>query len=237
MTGACTLTIDGIDVVGAVGETLLEVARSNNIEIPTLCHLDGLADVASCRLCLVEIGPSGRLAPACQTPVEEGMRVTANNERLHRYRQQIIEMLFTERNHVCAVCVANNNCELQDTAQTLGLTHFDLEPIVPKLGVDATHHRFAIDHNRCILCLRCVRVCAEVEGAFTWGVSGRGIGARVVTDAGTPWGDSRTCTSCGKCVQVCPTGALFEKGRPVAQGKPDRPYLPFLARRTEVASP
>ncbi|WP_271189714.1 2Fe-2S iron-sulfur cluster-binding protein [Dactylosporangium matsuzakiense] len=231
------MTIDGVQVVGTAGETLLEVARSNNIEIPTLCHLDGLADVASCRLCLVEIGPAGRLVPACQVTIEEGMQITANNDRLHRYRRQIIEMLFTERNHVCAVCVANNDCELQDTAELLGLTHFDLEAVAPKLDVDATHDRFAIDHNRCILCLRCVRVCAEVEGAFTWGVSGRGIDTRVVTDAGSLWGASKTCTSCGKCVQVCPTGALFEKGRMVAQRKPDRPYLPFLQRRTEVATP
>ena len=93
------------------------------------------------------------------------------------------------------------------------------------------HERFAIDHNRCILCMRCVRVCAEVEGAFTWGVSGRGITAKVVTDSGAPWGESTTCTSCGKCVQVCPTGALFEKGRSVAQSKAQRPYLPYLARR------
>jgi bidirectional [NiFe] hydrogenase diaphorase subunit len=235
MTTVSTLTIDGVDVVGAVGETLLEVARANNIEIPTLCHLDGLGDVGSCRLCLVEVGPTGRLLPACQVKVEEGMQVTANNERLHRYRQQIIEMLFTERNHICSVCVANNDCELQATAESLGVTHFEFEPLAPKLTVDATHERFAIDHNRCILCLRCVRVCAEVEGSFTWGVSGRGIGTQVVTDAGQPWGDSQTCTSCGKCVQVCPTGALFEKGRPVAQCKPDRPYLPFM-RRAEVGA-
>lgn len=231
-----TLTIDGVQVVGTAGETILEVARDNNIEIPTLCHLDGLADVASCRLCVVQLEPSGRLSPACAVTVEEGMCVTANNERLRRYRQQIIEMLFLERNHVCAVCVANDNCELQTKAEEFGLTHFDLDAVSPRLEVDATHDRFAIDHNRCVLCLRCVRVCADVEGAFTWGVSGRGIDTRVITDAGTPWGSSSTCTSCGKCVQVCPTGALFEKGRPVGQVKKERPFLPYLARRTGVAT-
>ena len=230
----CTLTIDGVEVVGAEGETILEVARSNNIEVPTLCHLDGLADVASCRLCVVEVAPAGRLLPACVVGVEDGMVVVANSPRLLRYRQQIIEMLFLERNHVCAVCVANNHCELQDRAQELGLTHFELHQVSPRLEVDATHERFAIDHNRCILCLRCVRVCADVEGAQTWGVSGRGIGTRVITDAGTPWGESDTCTSCGKCVQVCPTGALFEKGRVVAESKAHRPYLPYLAQPTVV---
>ncbi len=236
MSVVCTLKIDGVEVAGNAGESILDVARANNIEIPTLCHLDGLGDVASCRLCVVELAPSGKLVPACTVTVEEGMEVTANSERLHRYRQQIIEMLFLERNHVCAVCVANNDCELQDKAEQFGLTHFDLQPVSPRLQVDATHDRFAIDHNRCILCMRCVRVCAEVERAFTWGVSGRGIDARVVTDSGTPWGESQTCTSCGKCVQVCPTGALFEKGRPVAQSKTERPYLPYLARRAGASA-
>jgi bidirectional [NiFe] hydrogenase diaphorase subunit len=231
----CTLTIDGVEVVGTEGESILDVARSNNIEVPTLCHLDGLADVASCRLCVVELAPTGKLVPACMVTVEEGMAVTANSEQLHRYRQQIIEMLFLERNHVCSVCVANNSCELQDKAEEFGLTHFELNQVSPKLTVDATHDQFAIDHNRCILCMRCVRVCADVEGAFTWGVAGRGLGTRVITDTGTPWGESPTCTSCGKCVQVCPTGALFEKGRSVAESKEQRPFLPYLARRAAVS--
>ena len=230
-----TLTIDGVEVVGTEGQSVLDVARANGIPIPTLCHLDGLPDVGSCRLCVVEVQPSGRLVPACMLPVEEGLEVVANSETLHAHRRQIIELLFTERNHVCAVCVANNDCELQDRAQELGITHLDLCPVSPKLGVDASHELFAVDHNRCILCMRCVRVCADVEGANTWGVSGRGIDARLVTDAGTPWGESTTCTSCGKCVQVCPTGALFAKGRAVAQAKAQRPYLPFLARTAGAA--
>ena len=85
--------------------------------------------------------------------------------------------------------------------------------------MDATHERFVIDHNRCILCTRCVRVCDEIEGAHTWDIMGRGTEARLITDLGTPWGESTTCTSCGKCVQVCPTGALFEKGRSVAEAQ------------------
>ena len=96
------------------------------------------------------------------------------------------------------------------------------------------HPRFAIDHNRCILCTRCVRVCDEIEGAHTWDVMHRGLETRVQTDMGIPWGESPTCTSCGKCVQVCPVGALFEKGRPVAAGtKEKRPFLPWLRVRQE----
>jgi len=86
------------------------------------------------------------------------------------------------------------------------------------------------------MCVRCVRVCGEIEGAHTWGVMGSGLDARVVTDMGTPWGESTTCTSCGKCVQVCPTGALFEKGRSIAEGsKERRPFLPYLQMHGRAA--
>ena len=233
-----TLRIDGADVAGAAGQTILEVAAENGIDIPTLCHLDGLSDVGACRLCVVEVGGSGKLLPACVTGVEEGMEVTAHSERLAAYRRTLVEMLFVERNHICAVCVANNHCELQDLAQSLGLTHFELPAVNPRVGIDASHPLFAIDHNRCVMCTRCVRVCDEIEGAHTWDVMGRGIDARVVTDLGTPWGESPTCTSCGKCVQVCPTGALFEKGRSVAEGaKTRRPFLPYLKRPGEAWEP
>ena len=222
-----TLRIDGVDVAGSAGQTILEVARENGIDIPTLCHLDGLSDVGACRLCCVEVAGAKRPLAACVTEVTDGMDVVTRSTRLDDHRRTIIEMLFVERNHICSVCVANNHCELQDHAQALGLTHFELPGLDPAVGVDASHDRFVIDHNRCILCTRCVRVCAEIEGAHTWDVMGRGADARVVTDLGTPWGESTTCTDCGKCVQVCPTGALFEKGRSVAEAKPQRPFLPL----------
>src|SRR6266540_7037518 len=167
-----TLTIDGTAVAGAAGQSILEVATENGIEIPTLCHLDGLSDIGACRLCVVEVKGSGKLLPACVTGVEEGMEVVAHSERLAAYRRTIVEMLFVERNHICSVCVANNHCELQDLAEELGVDHFDLPAVNPSVGVDASHDLFAIDHNRCVLCTRCVRVCDEIEGAHTWDVAG-----------------------------------------------------------------
>ncbi|MGD0859562.1 MAG: bidirectional hydrogenase complex protein HoxU [Terracidiphilus sp.] len=225
--GVKTLQIDGQEVSARSGQTILEVARENEIYIPTLCHMEGLSDVGACRLCLVEIKGTGKLQAACVTAVFEGMDVSTNSERLQKHRRTILELLFAERNHVCSVCVANGHCELQTLGQEQGLTHVRLPYRNPELTVDASLDRFTVDHNRCILCTRCVRVCAEIEGAHVWDVANRGIDSIVITDLHDNWGSS-SCTRCGKCVQVCPTGALFDKSK-VGSDHPKYPdFLPYL---------
>lgn len=228
-----TLTIDGREMGAREDQTILEVAQEHGISIPRLCELGGLSNVGACRLCLVEIKGVNKLLPACVTRVEEGMEVTVNSERLARYRKNILELLFAERNHVCSVCVSNGHCELQAMALTLGITHVHYPYQYPKLPVDASHERFVVDHNRCILCTRCVRVCDEIEGAHTWDVMARGIDCRVITDLAGKWGASESCTGCGKCVQVCPTGALSEKGMSVAEMSKRRQFLPYLTLMRE----
>lgn len=225
-----TLRIDGREVGASAGETILDVARENGIGIPTLCSLEGLSTVGACRLCLTEVEGVPRLLPACTTRVWEGMVVLTRSERLDRLRRGILELLFAERNHVCAVCVASGHCELQALAQRQGMDHVRFPYLHPAHEVDASHAVFAIDHNRCVLCTRCVRVCDEIEGAHTWDVAGRGVRSWLVTDLATPWGDSTTCTSCGKCVQVCPTGSLFAKGKAVGEMEKRHGFLPYLRR-------
>jgi bidirectional [NiFe] hydrogenase diaphorase subunit len=208
-----TLTINGQPVSATEDQTLLEVIRENGIPLPTLCYVEGLSEIGACRLCLVELEGQRKLFPACTTRVDEGMIVRTDTERLRKYRRMIVELLFAARNHVCSVCVANGHCDLQNLGYEVGMDHVRFPRKCPDLAMDATHDRFLLDHNRCILCTRCVRACDEIEGAHTWDVSGRGVDARVITDLNQPWGASDSCTSCGKCVQVCPTGALFEKGK------------------------
>ena len=158
-----------------------------------------------------------RLLPACTTPVQDGMSVTTTSPQLTAYRKIALELLFCERNHVCAVCVSNGHCELQTLAQELGVTHVRYSYNYPRLPVDMSHQRYVLDHNRCILCTRCVRVCAEVEGAHVWDVAARGIQSRLVERAEPAVGRGQDCTSCGKCVQACPTGRLAEKGAAVEE--------------------
>ncbi|MDQ2730554.1 MAG: bidirectional hydrogenase complex protein HoxU [Armatimonadota bacterium] len=224
-----TLTVDGQEVSAVAGQTVLDVARENGINIPTLCQLDGLHNIGACRLCLVEVKGNPKLLSSCTTDVADGMDIRTATEKLQKYRKMILEMLFAERNHVCSVCVSNNHCELQDLAQSQGVDHIRFPYRYPTLPVDASHERFVIDHNRCILCTRCVRVCDEIEGAHTWDIFGRGVNSLVITDLNQPWGTSETCTNCSKCVHVCPTGALFEKGVSVAEMHKRKQFLPYLS--------
>jgi bidirectional [NiFe] hydrogenase diaphorase subunit len=225
---AITLTINDEVVSASDGQTLIEVIQERGIPLPTLCYLEGLSGRGGCRMCMVELGGSPRLFAACVTRAAQGMVVVTNSERLIKYRKMILELLFAERNHVCAVCVMNGHCELQRNAAEIGMDHVRYDYLCPDLPMDATHERFVMDHNRCILCTRCLRVCDEVEGAHTWDLKGRGINSRITSDLNQDWGDSESCTKCGKCVQVCPTGALFKKGTAVGEMEKNRGFLPWI---------
>ncbi|MDR3604368.1 MAG: bidirectional hydrogenase complex protein HoxU [Desulfomonilaceae bacterium] len=223
-----TFSINGQAVSAREDETILSVARENGISIPTLCHLDGLSERGACRLCIVEIKGSPKLSPSCVTLPRQDMEVITNSDRVLDYRRKILELLFTERNHICSVCVSNGHCDLQSLTTELGMTHVHYDYLHTRHAVDASHERFSVDHNRCVLCQRCIRVCEEIEGAHTWDVMGRGYLSKVITDLNQPWGESTSCTGCGKCVQVCPTGALSEKGKSVAEMTKKRQFLPYL---------
>jgi len=212
-----SIQIDDKKLEVEAGKTILEVCRENGVEILTMCHLKGIMDIGACRLCLVEIEGVNKLMSACTTKVAPNMIIKTSTERIRKYQRITTELFFAERNHVCAVCVANGKCELQNLGYKVGMDHVRYPYLFPQCKVDTSHPWYVMDHNRCIMCTRCVRVCNEVEGAHNWDVMNRGHNVRVISDFDTPWGESITCTSCGKCLHACPTGAIWPKA--IVQGQ------------------
>ncbi len=211
-TKQISLHIDGQLCETAEGRTILEVARANRIAIPTLCYLEGLTPWGGCRLCIVEIEGSPKIVPACTTPAVAGVKVITQSDRLYNLRRATLEFLFSERNHICPMCQYNKgDCGLQHQGYLHGIDRIRYPYLYPALPVDVSAPYFGMDHNRCILCTRCVRTCDELEGAQTLNVGKRGIRNQVVVDMNQTFGESLTCTACGACVANCPTGALFDK--------------------------
>ena len=140
---------------------------------PSLCHMEGLS---SARLVPIVPGRGGGHRPPAARLHDARSTAACRSPPIRRTwpinRLMALELLFVERNHICAVCVSNGHCELQALAQTLGLTHVRFPYNYPRLPVDVSHPRFVLDHNRCILCSRCVRVCDEIEGAHVWDIAG-----------------------------------------------------------------
>lgn len=230
------ISIDGQDVRAETGKTILDVCREKDIDIPTMCHLEGLSEVGACRLCVIELEGTPKLLPACTTPVAQGQKIHTQTEKLKEYRRMITELFFSERNHICAVCVANNNCDLQDLGYKVGMDHVRFPYLYQECKIDGSHDDFVMDHNRCIMCTRCVRVCDEVEGTHNWDVMGRGFKSRIISDFNQPWGESTTCTSCGKCIEVCPTGALWPKNAVEGKLKKDPAFISELIERKRMSS-
>ena len=211
--------------------TILQAARENQIDIPTLCFLDGLSIAGSCRLCIVSIEGESRPVTACTTTVREGMIVYTDNMNLQKQRRALLEMLFASGHHVCAICVSNGHCELQSLAQSLGVTAISYLNRQPEQNLDVSHPRYGFDPNRCVLCTRCVRACNELEGLGLWAVVGRGSDARLEINQGQGWGLSNPCTSCGKCVLACPTAALFNKHKSAGEMVKNCELLVHLAEK------
>lgn len=228
-----TLKIDHQEIAVESGTSIIQAAQQAGVRIPQLCHLEGLTPVGACRLCLVEVEGMNKLLPACVTEVWEGMVIHTQTTQLQEYRRMTVELIFAEGNHVCAICVANGNCELQDAAIEVGMDHSRFPYQFPDRPVDLSHPLFGIDHNRCILCTRCVRVCDEVEGAHVWDVAQRGPDCYIVSGLNQPWGEVEACTSCGKCVDACPTGAIFKQGSTTGEKAADAEKLQFLTTARE----
>ncbi len=204
------VTIDGVTGSVPAQSTVLEAARLVGVKIPTLCDHPAIKPIGACRICLVEVEKQRTLQPACVFPVSEGMVVHPMSPKCIEARRFVLQLLFSERNHFCMFCQMSGSCELQSLAYEYGLDHWLYDRGFPKLAVDASRDSFVMDHNRCILCRRCIRACDELVGNNTLGLKNRGASTMVIADMDVPFGDS-SCVSCGTCLQVCPTGALLDR--------------------------
>jgi len=206
-----TITIDGKELQVEAGTTILNAARSAGIDIPTLCDHPELTPYGGCRLCVVEIEGARVLQTSCTMPVSDKMVIHTDSKKVQDARKFILTMIFSERNHFCPYCqVSGGDCELQNSAYAEGMTHWPIQPNWKPYPVDASHPFIVLEHNRCILCRRCVRACGELVGNFTLGFEERGADSALVADLGLPLGES-SCIGCGTCVQVCPTGAIIDR--------------------------
>jgi formate dehydrogenase major subunit len=205
------VTIDDKTIQVPEGTTVLRAAEKAGIQIPTLCDLPSLQPFGGCRLCVVEVEGMRALQPSCSFPVSNNMIVRTTTEKVVAARNFVLTLIFSDRNHFCPFCqVSGGDCELQNAALKMGMTHWDYQPNWKSFPVDASHKYLVLDHNRCILCRRCVRACGELVGNFTLGVEERGANSMLVCDTGVAFGSS-SCISCGTCSQVCPTGAIIDR--------------------------
>ena len=206
------IAIDGKEVLADQGTSILDAARQSDIRIPTLCYHSALSDWGGCRICVVEVDGSPKLAASCVTPVRNGMVVVTSNDKIIESRRMILEYLFAERNHNCMFCPQSGDCELQELAYEMQMDHLTVPSSFNEFPTDVTSEYLAIDHNRCILCGRCVRACQEISGARVLNFNNRGPKNLIGFDLGEKREDS-TCYDCGVCLQVCPTGAIYNRYR------------------------
>jgi CRP-like cAMP-binding protein/Fe-S-cluster-containing dehydrogenase component len=208
--GLIEITIDGKAVRAPEGTTVFDAARINGILIPTLCHLQNETPVGVCRLCLVDTG-ARVLAAACVRPVEPGMKVVTNSEKVLNARKTLLELLMADHPSPCARQQHSHDCELETLAAAAGIRQPRFAKRTVLRGKDDSSLSIAVDHDACILCDRCIRGCDEVRTNLVMGRMGKGYTTGIAFDLNAPMGDS-TCISCGECMVSCPTGALTNKG-------------------------
>lgn len=204
-----TFKIDGVDVKGKAGQTILEAADAAGIYIPRLCAYEGLIPHGSCRVCTVMV--NGRAQSACTQPIAEGIVVESETEAVQQIRKDIIEMLFVEGNHYCMFCEKSGNCELQALAYRLGILAPKYSYLFQDKGVvDASHPDIFIDRNRCILCGRCGRASEGIDGKKVFGFINRSIEKKVGVNSDSNLAGTNAEVA-DKSVEVCPVGALMKK--------------------------
>ncbi|MCD4650593.1 MAG: (2Fe-2S)-binding protein [Candidatus Cloacimonetes bacterium] len=217
MSDVVTITIDGVEIKAEKGQKILDAATKAGIYIPTLCNFEGVKPKGSCRICSVLV--NGRPMTACTTPVSEGMVIENDTEYLNDLRKAIVEIMFVEGNHMCPVCERSGNCELQALAYRYLMMVPRFPYLFPTRDIDASHPKLIKDHDRCILCKRCIRAIQDENGKNFFAFKRRGYKVTINIDPSIS--EKMTDELAQKAMDVCPVGALIrkEKGYDVPIGK------------------
>ena len=220
MSTTMTFTIDGKSCIAEQGSYILGAAKQNGIYIPSLCNIDGVAPRGSCRICTVKV--NGKLMAACSTPVTEGMTIENDTEELREIRSQILELLFVEGNHFCPSCEKSGNCELQALGYRFKMMIPRYPYQFPMREIDAAMPKLVKDHNRCILCKRCIRAIKTDDGKNLFAFKDRGHKLTISIDPSLA--STITDEIAERAAKICPVGALLKKEVGFAQPIGTRTY-------------
>lgn len=201
-------TIDGKEIEVSKGTTVLQAARANGINIPSLCYLKDVNKTAACRVCLVEVGP--KLIASCALEAENGMVVKTNTKKVRDARRTVVELLLSNHKRECLTCIRSENCELQSLAKELNIRDISYEGEKIKGDLDISSKSIVRDPEKCILCGRCISTCGDVQSVYAIGYGNRGFKTKVTPAYERGLGDT-VCTNCGQCIMACPVGALHER--------------------------
>lgn len=212
------VTLNGVAVRGKPGSTILELARANGVNIPTLCYHEELLPIGACRLCVVEVEGSRTLVGSCHTPISPGMVIHTHSAKVVEARRLIVELLLSRHPDSCLFCEKANICELRAIAA-------NLEVGAPRFRLASRYYPIedgpyiTRDLTKCVLCRRCLRACNEIKKADVYAIAYRGSDSKVTVDFDQPL-DKEICRDCDVCVSFCPTGALSLKGEERKKGPP-----------------
>ena len=204
------IKINGVDYKAPAGSTILTACRVAGIEIPTLCYLKDLNEIAACRICMVEVKNARSLVAACVYPINEGIEIFTNSKRVIESRKKTIELILSNHRMDCLSCVRSGNCELLALARANGVDDTKYQGAKTETKIDDSAVHLIRDNSKCILCRRCIAACSKLQSVGVIGTNNRGFKTIVGSQFNMPLGDT-SCVHCGQCINVCPVGALYEK--------------------------